>query len=75
VVLTPLLAFDRFGGRLGYGGGYYDRTIGVLRAVKPVQALGLAYAAQEMAAIPVGPHDRPLDAVATEREIVFIKPF
>lgn len=75
VVLTPLLAFDRGGGRLGYGGGYYDRTIGALRDAKPVLALGLAYAAQEMAAIPTGPYDRPLDAVATEREVVFFKSF
>lgn len=75
VVLTPLLAFDRAGGRLGYGGGYYDRTIGALREAKPVQALGLAYAAQEMAAIPTGPYDRPLDAVATESDVVFFKPF
>lgn len=75
VVLTPLLAFDRIGGRLGYGGGYYDRTIGALRAAKPVLALGLAYSAQEMAAIPTGPYDRPLDAVATEREVVFFKSF
>lgn len=75
VVLTPLLAFDRAGGRLGYGGGYYDRTIGALRDAKPVQALGLAYAAQEMAAIPIGPYDRPLDAVATESDVVFFKRF
>lgn len=75
VVLTPLLAFDRGGGRLGYGGGYYDRTIGALRETKPVLALGLAYAAQETPAIPVGPYDRPLDAVATEREVVLFKAF
>lgn len=75
VVLTPLLAFDRGGGRLGYGGGYYDRTIGALREAKPVLALGLAYAAQETAAIPTGPYDRPLDAVATEREVISFKRF
>lgn len=75
VVLTPLLAFDRGGGRLGYGGGYYDRTIGALREVKPVVAVGLAFAAQETANVPTGPYDRPLDAVATEREVVFFKSF
>lgn len=75
VVLTPLLAFDRAGGRLGYGGGYYDRTIGALREAKPVFAVGLAFAAQETASVPTGPYDRPLDAVVTEREVLSFKQF
>ncbi|EKE43939.1 5-formyltetrahydrofolate cyclo-ligase [Oceaniovalibus guishaninsula JLT2003] len=68
LLIVPLLAFDRRGQRLGYGGGYYDRTLAALRAAGPVRAWGFAFAAQEVAAVPVGPHDAPLDAIATERE-------
>ena len=63
VLLVPLLAFDRAGVRLGYGGGYYDRTLARLRAIKPVIAIGLAFAGQEMADVPFGPHDQRLDWV------------
>lgn len=66
-LLVPLLAFDRAGRRLGYGGGYYDRTLaGLAGAV----AVGVGWAAQEMAEVPAGPHDARLDAIATEREVV-----
>lgn len=67
LVLTPLLAFDRAGRRLGQGGGYYDRTLAALRAEAPVFALGLGYAVQEVEAVPAGPADQRLDAVLTER--------
>ncbi|MEI9994978.1 MAG: 5-formyltetrahydrofolate cyclo-ligase [Rhizomicrobium sp.] len=63
VVLVPLLAFDATGHRLGYGGGYYDRTFAVL---KDVRAIGVAYAGQEVPALPREAHDHPLDAVITE---------
>lgn len=66
VLLVPMLAFDRQGFRLGYGGGFYDRTLAVLRAMKPVVAVGVAYAAQEVAELPRGPHDEPLDWILTE---------
>jgi 5-formyltetrahydrofolate cyclo-ligase len=66
-LLVPLLAFDRTGGRLGYGAGYYDRTLAGLPG-RP--ALGCAFAAQEVDSVPVGPYDRRLDAVATERGII-----
>ena len=66
-LLVPLLAFDRRGGRLGYGAGYYDRT---LAGLGPCFALGCACAAQEVDAVPMGPHDRFLDAIATERELI-----
>ena len=66
LLIVPLLAFDRQGGRLGQGGGYYDRTLAALRAVKPVFALGLAYSGQEVAQVPTAPHDQRLDAILTE---------
>jgi 5-formyltetrahydrofolate cyclo-ligase len=70
LLLVPLLAFDRAGHRLGYGGGYYDRTIARLRAEGPVRAVGFAYAAQEVARVPVESTDAPLDAIVTEAEII-----
>ena len=68
VLLVPMLAFDRKGYRLGYGGGFYDRTLEKLRALKKVVAIGVAYHAQIAEDVPVGPHDAPLDYVMTERE-------
>ena len=70
ILLVPLLAFDRAGYRLGYGGGYYDRTIGRLRANKPVTAVGVAFAAQEVPQVPISPRDARLDLVLTERETI-----
>jgi len=73
IVLVPLAAFDRRGFRIGYGAGYYDMTIGKLRAMKPVVAVGIAYAAQEIASVPVTPRDARLDLVLTEREIIDLR--
>jgi 5-formyltetrahydrofolate cyclo-ligase len=70
LILAPLLAFDAGCYRLGYGGGFYDRTLADLRARRPVRVIGLAYAAQEMAEVPRGPDDQRLDAVATEAGIL-----
>jgi 5-formyltetrahydrofolate cyclo-ligase len=67
LVITPLLAFDRSGGRLGQGGGYYDRTLRELRGRAAVFAVGLAFAGQEVERTPMGPCDEPLDAVLTEQ--------
>ena len=66
LIITPLLAFDRRGHRLGQGGGVYDRTLANLRASKPVFVLGLAYAGQEIEEVPAEPHDQRLDAILTE---------
>ncbi|MBS7791882.1 5-formyltetrahydrofolate cyclo-ligase [Roseococcus sp. SDR] len=66
-LLVPLLAFDRSGARLGYGGGYYDRTLALLRGAT---AMGVAYAAQEIAQVPTGPHDARLTAIATEQGVI-----
>lgn len=70
VALVPLLAFDASGDRLGYGGGYYDRTIAALRRDGPVVAIGVAYAAQEVDAVPAGPDDQRLDWIVTENRLV-----
>lgn len=66
VVLVPMLAFDSEGFRLGYGAGYYDRTLEALSTVVALRAIGIAYAGQEMPQIPRKPHDMRLDAVLTE---------
>lgn len=71
LLITPLLAFDRSGARLGYGGGYYDRTLAALRARGAGRAIGFAYAAQEVAAIPHAREDQSLDGVVTERGATF----
>jgi len=73
ILLVPLLAFDRAGHRLGYGAGYYDMTINRARCVKPVLAVGIAYAAQEVAHIPTTPRDERLDLVLTEREAIDLR--
>jgi 5-formyltetrahydrofolate cyclo-ligase len=70
LLLVPLAAFDRTGHRIGYGAGYYDMTITRLRGMKPVVAIGLAFAVQEIAAVPATPRDARLDLVLTEREII-----
>ncbi len=64
MLLVPLLAFDRAGRRLGYGGGYYDRT---LAALAGTPAIGFGFACQEVACVPVEPHDRLLSGVVTEQ--------
>ena len=64
VILAPLLAFDPAGWRLGYGGGFYDRTIADFAARgHQVSVVGVAYDAQKLDRVPVGPFDMPLDAV------------
>jgi 5-formyltetrahydrofolate cyclo-ligase len=66
VLIVPLLAFDAAGFRLGYGGGFYDRTLEGLRARGPVVAIGYAFGAQEAAEVPREPTDQPLDLIVTE---------
>lgn len=67
-VIVPLLAFSPDGHRLGYGGGYYDRTLAALRVQNPsIVAIGLAFAAQEVTNLPVESDDQPLDWIVTER--------
>lgn len=74
VLIVPLLAFDRAGYRLGYGGGYYDRTLARLRQAGAVLAVGVAYAAQEVAAVPRDGSDQPVDWIVTEAESICVRP-
>jgi 5-formyltetrahydrofolate cyclo-ligase len=69
ILIVPLAAFDRSGHRIGYGAGYYDMTINALRAKKPVTAIGIAFATQEIPHVPATERDARLDLVLTEREI------
>jgi 5-formyltetrahydrofolate cyclo-ligase len=70
IVLAPLAVFDRRGNRIGYGAGYYDRTLRALRAMKPIVVIGLAFALQEVDEVPPRSWDEPLDLVLTEREVI-----
>jgi 5-formyltetrahydrofolate cyclo-ligase len=71
LLLVPLLAFDARGHRLGYGGGFYDRTIAALRARRRIVALGFAYAAQRVAAVPDSATDMRLDGIVTEAGVLW----
>lgn len=70
LLIVPMLAFDRRGIRLGYGGGFYDRTLEGLRAAGPVEAVGFAFAAQEVPALPAEATDQPLDRIVTEAGVL-----
>jgi 5-formyltetrahydrofolate cyclo-ligase len=70
VLIIPMLAFDRHGYRLGYGGGFYDRTLEKLRIRKKIIAIGVAYAAQELGLVPHDALDQGLDFIMTEREVI-----
>lgn len=70
VLIVPLLAWDRRGYRLGYGGGFYDRTLQGLREQGPVVAIGFAFAAQEVDEVPIDAMDQRLDMVVTEAGVV-----
>jgi 5-formyltetrahydrofolate cyclo-ligase len=70
LLFVPLAAFDREGHRIGYGAGFYDRSLAVLRAKRPICAVGVAYASQEFEKVPHEEHDESLDYVLTERELI-----
>ncbi len=73
ILIVPLLAFDRAGYRLGFGAGYYDMTLTALRARKTIAAVGIAFAAQEVPAVPRTERDARLDLVLTEREVIDLR--
>jgi 5-formyltetrahydrofolate cyclo-ligase len=70
VLIVPLACFDRAGHRIGYGAGYYDMTIHRLRTMKKVVAVGIAFAAQEIARVPATDRDERLDLVLTEKDVI-----
>ncbi|MDP6189650.1 MAG: 5-formyltetrahydrofolate cyclo-ligase [Gammaproteobacteria bacterium] len=72
VMFCPLLAFDRKGYRMGYGGGFYDRSIAQIKASQKLLTIGVAFAAQEVDSIITGPYDMPLDKIVTEQEVITI---
>ena len=70
ILIVPLVAFDKNGGRLGYGGGFYDRTLERLRARRATLAIGFAFDAQQAEALPLEETDQPLDMIVTESRIL-----
>ena len=70
VLIVPLACFDRAGHRIGYGAGYFDMTIHRLRTMKKVVAVGIAFAAQEIAKVPATERDERLDLVLTEKDVI-----
>ena len=72
-LLLPLIAFDRAGNRLGYGAGYYDRTVAALRRQKKMLVIGLAYDEQEVPEVPAAQHDQRLDGVITDRRTLWFE--
>ena len=70
LMIVPLLAFDRRGNRLGYGAGFYDRTITALRSTGTLETIGIAYAEQELDTVPTDPHDAHLDLILTPEEVI-----
>ena len=73
LIIAPVLAFDRHGGRLGQGAGCYDRTLADLRAAGSVFVIGLAYAGQEVEHVPVDGNDQTLDAILTESGYIEVR--
>ncbi len=72
ILIVPLVAFSRSGGRLGYGGGFYDRTLEQLRARRATLAIGFAFAAQEVADLPLETTDQTLDLIVTDQGIIVV---
>ncbi|MFC4671599.1 5-formyltetrahydrofolate cyclo-ligase [Seohaeicola nanhaiensis] len=70
ILIVPLVAFDAHGNRLGYGGGFYDRTLEELRARRPRLAIGFAFDAQEAGSLPLEVTDQPLDMIVTETRVL-----
>ncbi len=73
LLFVPLACFDRRGHRIGYGAGYYDRSLARLRATKTIHAVGVAFGVCEVEAAPYEAHDQNLDAIVTERETIIVR--
>lgn len=72
ILVVPLVGFDRRGFRLGYGGGFYDRTLDGLRGKRPTLAIGYAFSAQELDQVPIEPTDQKLDMIVTEKGVRYV---
>lgn len=70
VLVIPMLGYTRDGYRLGYGSGFYDRTIANMQLLKPIKTIGLAFSVQEIDSLPIEPHDMKLDVIITEKEVI-----
>ncbi|MEP2030976.1 MAG: 5-formyltetrahydrofolate cyclo-ligase [Paracoccaceae bacterium] len=70
ILIVPLVAYDLQGGRLGYGGGFYDRTLELLRAKRSTLAIGFAFSAQQTDELPLEATDQPLDMIVTEHDVI-----
>lgn len=73
ILFLPLLAFDDAGRRLGYGGGFYDRTLSALRLTGAIKAFGVAFSGQQVPRVPTDALDQQLDGVITERGVTFFQ--
>ena len=73
ILIVPLVAFDPKGGRLGYGGGFYDRSLEKLRNRRATLAVGFAYAGQQINTLPLEPTDQPLDLIITDHEVIDLR--
>lgn len=73
LLIVPLVAFDALGGRLGYGGGFFDRTLELLRGRRPTLAVGFAFDEQETDELPLEPTDQPLDMLITQSRVLNFK--
>jgi 5-formyltetrahydrofolate cyclo-ligase len=73
LLFVPLACFDRRGHRIGYGAGYYDRSLARLRAMKSIHAVGVAYGVCEASVVPYEAHDQGLDVIVTEQETIFVR--
>ena len=67
ILLVPLVAYDKYNYRLGYGGGYYDKYIQKISNIKKILTIGLAFSFQKMDKIPINQNDKKLDFILTER--------
>jgi len=69
ILLVPLVAFNKYKFRLGYGGGYYDRYIQKIKKIKKILTIGMAFSFQEVRKLPINKHDKKLDYIFTENYI------
>jgi 5-formyltetrahydrofolate cyclo-ligase len=70
ILLVPLVGYDKNLNRLGYGGGFYDRYIEKIDKIKKVTKIGLAFSYQKIKSVPIDQHDKKLDFIITEKEII-----